>query len=174
MKPLYKGLLLGVLQVGLVSALGGKLLWDRAHRPRVWVRVAQYDPNLPIRGRYLALAMQTPAEGFTVRPSVDPYFKGLRDTYLPFRGNLVLRDQQLVVVGDAAGEYPVTVMRQGDHLIARVGSSAFFIPEHAPDPSRHARDEELWMEVTIPRKGPPRPIRLGIKKNGIITPLAID
>ena len=30
---------------------------------------------------------------------------------------------------------------------------------------------EIWAEVTIPRKGPPRPIRLGIKKDGQITPV---
>jgi hypothetical protein len=29
----------------------------------------------------------------------------------------------------------------------------------------------LWAEVTIPRKGPPRPIRLGVKRNGRIQPV---
>jgi hypothetical protein len=48
---------------------------------------------------------------------------------------------------------------------------AFFIPEHVPDPSVRPPGEELWAEVTIPRKGPPRPIRLGVKKNGVLTPL---
>ncbi len=51
---------------------------------------------------------------------------------------------------------------------------AFFIPEHVPDPSRRAPGEELWAEVTIPRKGPPRPIRLGVKKNGALTPLPLN
>jgi hypothetical protein len=41
---------------------------------------------------------------------------------------------------------------------------AFFIPENIPDPSRRQPGEELWVEVTIPRKGPPRPIRLGVKQ----------
>jgi hypothetical protein len=35
--------------------------------------------------------------------------------------------------------------------------------EHIPDPSR-LQGEELWAEVTIPKKGLPRPIRLGVKK----------
>ena len=48
---------------------------------------------------------------------------------------------------------------------------AFFIPEHAPDPSRRPPGEELWAEVTLPKKGPPRPIRLGVMKNGVLTPL---
>jgi hypothetical protein len=53
------------------------------------------------------------------------------------------------------------------------GPVAFFIPEHVPDPSRRAPGEELWVEVTVPKKGPPRPIRLGVKKNGVLTPLAL-
>jgi hypothetical protein len=48
---------------------------------------------------------------------------------------------------------------------------AFFIPEHVPDPSRPAPGEELWVEVSVPRQGPPRPLRLALKKDGVLTPL---
>ena len=48
---------------------------------------------------------------------------------------------------------------------------AFFIPEHVPDPSIRQPGEELWAEVTLPKKGPPRPIRLGVMKGGVLTPL---
>ena len=65
MKPLYKGILLAALHVSLVCTLGAKLLYDRAHRPRIWVKSAIYDPNLPIRGKYLSLTVEAPAEGFT-------------------------------------------------------------------------------------------------------------
>jgi hypothetical protein len=68
MKPIYKGLFLGLIQIGIVSTVGAKLLYDRAHRPRVWIRSAIYDPNLPIRGKYLALSIEVPAEGFTGQP----------------------------------------------------------------------------------------------------------
>ena len=51
---------------------------------------------------------------------------------------------------------------------------AYFIPEHIPDPSQRAQGEELWVEVTLPKKGPPRPIRLGVKKDGKLTPLDIN
>jgi hypothetical protein len=40
----------------------------------------------------------------------------------------------------------------------------FFIPEHARDPSRRAPGESLWVEVTLPERGPPRPIRLGVRR----------
>lgn len=64
---------------------------------------------------------------------------------------------------------------RGRYVRLRVKDSnerlAFFIPEHIPDPSIRAADEELWAEVTLPRKGPPRPIRLAVKKDGVLTPL---
>ena len=63
-----------------------------------------------------------------------------------------------------------------DHgpLVAVQARLAYFIPEHAADPSIRPADEELWAEVTVPRKGPPRPIQLGVKKNGILTPLKLN
>jgi len=52
---------------------------------------------------------------------------------------------------------------------------AFFIPEHIPDPSIRAEGEELWVEVTLPKQGPPRPIQLGVRKDGgAIIPLGLD
>jgi hypothetical protein len=42
------------------------------------------------------------------------------------------------------------------------------------DPSRREPDEELWVEVTVPARGAPRPIRLGVKKNGVVTPLELN
>jgi hypothetical protein len=51
----------------------------------------------------------------------------------------------------------------------------YFVPEHVEDPSRRPQGEELWVEVTLPKKGPPRPIRLGVKKgDGPITPLELN
>ena len=112
MTPLVKGLLVAALHLAIVASLGGKLLYDRATRPRVWVHVLPVDPDSPLRGRYVRLR----------------------------------------------------IADRGDQI-------AFFIPEHIPDPSIRAADEELWAEVTLPRKGAARPIRLAVKKNGVMTPL---
>ena len=60
----------------------------------------------------------------------------------------------------------------GDPPVATLSEPiAYFIPEHVDDPSRRPPGEELWVEVTVPPKGPPRPIRLGVKKDGVLTPL---
>ena len=53
----------------------------------------------------------------------------------------------------------------------------FFVPERTLpfEKLRGRRDApELWAEVTIPRKGPPRPIRLAIKKDGKLEPVEIN
>ncbi|MGA2276747.1 MAG: hypothetical protein ABSG00_04010, partial [Terracidiphilus sp.] len=50
----------------------------------------------------------------------------------------------------------------------------FFIAEHAADPSLLKRGQELWMEVTIPPQGPPRPLQLALKDNGAWKPLAFQ
>jgi hypothetical protein len=46
----------------------------------------------------------------------------------------------------------------------------FFIPEHAETP-RLGGGSELWAEVTVPKKGPPRPIQLAVKRGDQWTPL---
>jgi len=173
MKPLYKGLLLGLLHVLLVCTLGAKLLHDRATRPRVWIKAAVFDPELPIRGRYLSFSVQVPAEGFSIRsqPSIyqkDSAGKPVIEAYpVPNRADLVLRGQQLIAVANQNGEYWITLPRGGDghEVVARTGTD-YFLGEHSLDPTRREPGDELWIEATIPRKGPPRPLRLGIKHNG--------
>jgi hypothetical protein len=50
----------------------------------------------------------------------------------------------------------------------------FYIAEHATDPTWLKRGQELWMEVTVPAKGPPRPLQLALKDNGAWRPLAFQ
>ena len=67
-----------------------------------------------------------------------------------------------------------TVVRDGRQTAQVDPPLAFFIPEHVSDPSIRPAGEELWVEVTLPKQGPPRPIRLGVKKDGVLTPLAVE
>jgi len=41
----------------------------------------------------------------------------------------------------------------------------------AADPSWLKAGQELWVEVTVPPKGPPRPLQLALKDNGVWKPL---
>ena len=123
-----KGLILAAFQCLLALSVSGKLLYDRSTCPRVWVKTARWDPNLPIRGRYLALRL--------VPESGAPWY------------------------GESNGQMVL-----------------FFVPEHTLpfENMRAGRNApELWAEVTIPRKGPPRPIRLAVKKAGKLEMLEVN
>jgi hypothetical protein len=147
-----RGLLIAALQLLIVLSLGGKLLFDRATRPRVWISVAPVDPELPIRGRYVLL-----------RPHViaPPWRK---DEY-QVQAHLEIREGKLFAVPDPDGSVSYW-QRTPDSPVVLSSNVSFFIAEHATDPSFRAKGEELWAEVTVPRKGPPRPIGLGVKRPG--------
>lgn len=156
MTALTKGLILCGVQTAMVLSIGGKMLLDRATLPRIWVRTMPYDPNEPIRGRYVSLTINAEARGFSQGSVYDQAKYSVED------GKLVARPASM----DGTG-----AMITNNVSPVRI---AYFIPEHVPDPSRRAAEEELWAEVTVPRAGPPRPIQLGVKKNGIITPLGLN
>jgi hypothetical protein len=150
MTALTKGLILCGVQTAMVLSIGGKMMIDRATLPRLWVRVRPYDPNLPVRGRYVSLTVDAEARGFPPGSVYDQVKYSVED------GKLVARPAAI----DGTGATVTNGTAQ-----VRI---AYFIPEHVPDPSIRAADEELWAEVTVPHKGPPRPIQLGVKKNGVL------
>jgi hypothetical protein len=155
-------LIVAMCHVAIVSSLGAKLLLDRARYPRVWARAAPVDPSLPIRGRYVRLRVEAePAEGVrSIEGPIVPVALSVKDGRLAATS---VRDSTKLSVQLAP--------RDGAMVAVLQQPLAYFIPEHIPDPSIRQRGEELWVEVTIPRAGAPRPIRLGVKKDGVLTPL---
>jgi hypothetical protein len=90
----------------------------------------------------------------------------------PTEVRLEARDGRLRGIPDTRADQTITIDSvRGEPRAALVRPVAFFIPEHVPDPSVRGAGEELWAEVTIPRHGPPRPIRLGVRTDGDIAPL---
>lgn len=152
MKQVYRGVAVAALQCLLVLSVAGKYALDRERLPRVWAMAMPVDPNLPVRGRYVSLRLRVDT------PPGTPQWTAAR---------LAAVDGRLVATPDPNGKVHVV---QGS-LAEPV---AFFIPEHVADPSRRAPGEELWVEVTVPPRGDPRPIRLGVKKDGAITPLELQ
>lgn len=149
-----KGLLLALIQVALVLSIAGKYYADGTSLPRAWARAAPYDPNLPVRGRYVRLQVEVEARGIGSLMTVR------------------LSSQDGKLIATAAGAAGLRVRRLAGNRVVLAQPVAFFIPEHLSDPSRRAAGEELWVEVSVPKKGPPRPIRLGVKKDRVFTPLA--
>lgn len=182
MRPLHKSLLVAGLHLAIVCSLGAKLLYDRATRPRVWAQTVPYDPDMPIRGRYVSLQLMVSAPEIQP-PKFEKEDQEWQRQSWRQRVDLHADGERLVAqpvgapipywYGDACCVVGFRTTVNGEVAVLSP-PVVFFIPEHVPDPSVRQPDEELWVEVTLPRKGPPRPIRLGVKKNGQITPLDLD
>lgn len=158
MKPLYRGLIVAVLQCLIVLSLAGKYALDRERLPRVWVKAAPYDPALPLRGRYVSLRLEVQNTSNT--------------NGTPAPAHLSVSDGRLIAtpVDDLNGVFIARTLNQTWVINEPV---AFFIPEHVEDPSRRKAGEELWVEVSVPADGAPRPLRLGVKCDGVLTPLKL-
>jgi len=155
-----KGLVIATLHVAIVCTLGVKLLVDRTVRPRVWVEVAPYDPDLPIRGRYVRLQVKATARGFSDSGHLPEWG----------RAQLSVENGRLIATkcDPSSGESVRIQSENGTPALVLATPVAYFIPENVADPSS---TPGLVVEVTVPRKGPPRPIRLGTRNGDRITPL---
>jgi len=169
MKAADKGLAVALIHILIVLSLGGKLLHDRATRPRIWVRTASFDPDLPIRGRYLTLSLEVHAADLV--QSQDLKHPALNSSgYV----DLAVENGQLVAhrseesTGMMINSWRWQNRGNGNPLLSP--PVVFFIPEHAETP-RLGAGTELWAEVTVPKKGPPRPIQLAVKRGDQWTPL---
>jgi hypothetical protein len=165
MTPFSRGLVIALVQVLIVGAVGGKLLYDRRTLPSVWAPTVGVDPVLPIRGRYVSLNL-------VVEPDAVSEPRDIA-AGLPAAATLSVEDGVLRATFtadpamDAIDWSGVLVERRDRPGGARwtlVEPIAFFLPESAPDPSRLQEGETLWAEVTVPRRGPPRPIRLEVRR----------
>jgi len=165
-----KGLLLALIQLALVLGIAGKFWWDREHRPHVWVQAQTYDPDLPIRGRYLAERLTFSAAGFSDAEAGDTreFWGKTAWAYLS------VQDNHLVATRSGPGTRTFVYLRKhpttGEISAVTAEPVLVFVPEHAQMPQLKSGDE-LWVEVTIPAKGPPRPIRLGVMRDGRLDPL---
>jgi hypothetical protein len=172
------------IQLALVSSIAAKYLYQRSVCPRVWARAVAFDPEMVMRGRYLSTQLKIDACGVT-QPS-DQSRQGTRALPIEIdrhgnmtenssrylfatlgarNGRLVVQrfsdkeydrnSQEVLVKRDAAGCAEATLQQPVD----------FYLPGHAIDPqaTRRSSGQELWVEVTIPPVGPPRPLGLAIK-----------
>ncbi|MBL8230409.1 MAG: hypothetical protein JNL98_18105 [Bryobacterales bacterium] len=152
-----RGLILAVIQVVLVLTVTAQFLYDRATLPRVWTRSVPLDPYMPIRGRYVSLRLKVEAQ--------------CSSQFSPVPGwALSIENGQLTARRTEKGRHHVWAF-QGDCVLGE--AVPFFIPPQIPDPSRREPGEELWVEVSVPKNGPPRPIQLAVKKDGKLQPLNI-
>lgn len=168
MTNLQKGLILAGAQLVLVASLAGKYAIDRARLPRVWVQTVAYDPSLPIRGRYVRVRLRLAAEDVYGSPE---NFRGeMHDVTLNVREGRLVANPANHPTGLHVSPWSIN---RGEKVTVLMEPVAFYLPEHAVDPSLHSAEQELWVEVTVPKKGPPRPIQLATKRGDTFAPLDI-
>lgn len=181
MNPTLKGVIVAALQVALIATLGAKLLIDRNRYPRVWAQALPVDPTLPIRGRYVQIRVAAQPRGLTSELQAMTDLRAHSAEWIAV--TLRVEGDQLVaeqvekkrISRDSTLQYAAAGMIGDQPRLQLMEPLAYFIPEGVADPSRRAPGEALWVEVTIPPAGPPRPIRLGVRKgDGPIEPLALD
>ncbi len=174
-----------IVQVALVVSIAGKYLYERRTRPRVWVRTTQFDPNQPLRGRYLALQLVVNTCGLPHDPAhfapgyrVNPTSMST-GTYT-WQTSLGLQDGHLVPKlkehARSRGNLE-SISQSEDRSCERVPLNSvteFFIPDTAKLPSPLSKGQELWVEVTVPFSGPPRPIQLALSDSSGFHPLSFQ
>jgi hypothetical protein len=169
-----KGIAVLAVQVALVLSIAGKYAWERHTSPRVWTRTFQYDPERPLRGRYLALSLEASACGLAPpgkangRSSYGGY-RYMNPSEQVWTVVPAVRDGKLAPTIKPETQPGETEMLTLPHGVpcdrARLSSNVeFFISEKArtPFPLQPGQEQEVWAEVTVPPQGPPRPVQLAI------------
>jgi hypothetical protein len=178
-----------VIQVALVSAVAAKVLYQRWSCPRVWTRAMVADPKSPMNGRYLALQLTVDGCQSTLPSAKDATFPRdvngavkpgpyvLKPQPVDFRANLKAGNNTLVAVraegteDSSGGEEVVGAAGAPCNQMHLASSIDFYISDAAQIPLPLQPGQELWIEVTVPPTGLPRPIQLALKDNGAWKPL---
>jgi uncharacterized membrane-anchored protein len=182
-----------LIQLVIVSSIAAKYYYQRVHCPRVWVKAAAYDPDSPMRGRYLSLQLTVDGCESTLPSAFHAEFPRKSDgstrqgrymvragDRVHFRAKLKVENDQLLAIripeaDETSKGVEVTAIPDTSCDAMRLREPVdFYIAEHAADPSRLKKGQELWMEVTVPPIGPPRPLQLALKENGAWKPLAFQ
>jgi hypothetical protein len=194
MKFSKTSLILLVIQLAIISSIAAKYFYQRVTCPRVWTRAAAYDPALFMRGRYLSLRLTVDACASTLPSAKQAQFprnidgvpngnnfsiQTPQDVY--FSANLAVKNNKLTAIRIAdpsipeqSGQTVVGSPRAACDAMRLAVPVDFYIPEHAADPSWVKPGQEMWIEVTVPPKGPPRPLQLALKDSGAWKPLAFQ
>jgi hypothetical protein len=177
------GVILLMIQLLLVLSIAGKNLYERKFYPRVWTRARQVDPYLPLRGRYLALqlmidACSLPREEQYYRPGGRPEIGSLTSGWTwsvfpePVNGRLGASLADATSMNDKA--QLIFLEEHAPCNQVPFSRGELFIPDTAKPPFPLKPGQELWVEVTLPPSGPPRPIQAAISDSTGFHPLRFE
>ena len=181
------GFILLIVQLLIVLSIAGKYLYERRFDPRVWTRARQADPSLPLRGRYLAIqlmidACSLPKEPQYYKPGGRPEIGSLTSGWSwpvlpePDNGRLGARLADPKSPNDKAPDI-FDIFLEEHAPCTQVPFSRgelYFISDTANPPLPLKPGQQLWVEVTLPPSGPPRPIQLAISDSSGFHPLKFE
>jgi hypothetical protein len=176
-----RGVVLLVVQSVLVLSIAGKYVYERRVCPRVWVRTAQFDPDLVFRGRYLGLRLTVNACELPHNEAASLGGPGVSLTHTTgwrWRVKPEARAGKLIAViakDEVMPELTQELTQLGERCDSAVlqDQADYFIADKAKSPFPLKPNEELWVEVTVPPSGPPRPIQLAISNGSAFTPIVV-
>lgn len=169
-----------LIQLAIVSSIAAKYLYQRWTCPKVWTRAVAYDPELVMRGRYFSTRLQVDACGVRLPSSTNsrraPLIEigkhgDLMETERYLSARLAVKDGKLAVTeftddnpDDHAGQEVLVRNTPETCALATLQKAVdFYISDTAKSPFPLEKGSELWVEVTVPSKGPPRPIAMATK-----------
>ncbi len=184
-----------VIQLALVSAFAARYLYQRWTCPLAWTRAVGADPEASAHGRYLSLQLTVDGCQSTLPSAKLATFpRDVNGAVKP--GPFVLRSQSsqpayfnayLKVVNNklvavrVEGQEDATA---GEGITAMPGTSCdqmsldapvdFLLAKHTYSPLPLKPGQELWVEVTVPPKGPPQPVQVALKQDGVWKPLGFQ
>ena len=184
MSRTQQAVVLLAVQAALVLSIAAKYLYEREVCSRIWVRAAQYDPSAQLRGRYLALHLALDA---CALPRDVAYHTDAIAGSNPHDAGSWRWTVKLVVQGgklvpllasdtdrpELTNEITLSGDRPCDQATLLDGIE-YFVSDAAKTPFPLKKGEELWVEVTVPPMGPPRPIQLAVSDNGTFIPLSLQ
>ncbi len=182
-----------VIQLALISSIAAKYLYQRSTCPRVWTRASMVRPfadharSLP---QHAAHGRRMPKHSAVRQASwipTQPRRRAQRNQLrhhapqpVVFPARLTVNENKLVAIripendDSAAGESVVAASGAPCNQMRLSEAVNFYLAEHATSPLPVKTGQELWVEVTVPPQGPPRPIQLALKDNGAWKPLAFQ
>lgn len=168
-----KSMLLIAVQLLLVLSLAASYVYERRVYPRVWVRSTQMAGTLPLRGRYVGMQLLVdvcglPRSAVPGAPGFTPGFQPGVPGAWQWTVKAMARDGRLVVEQaperTRPGETRQVWLQQGQpcERARLLDDESFFVGDRAKLPLTLKKTEELWVEVTVPPSGPPRPVQLAV------------
>jgi hypothetical protein len=169
-RPMASALVIGLVQGALIASLAVQAALDRGRLPRAWALAIPVTATPAVHGRYVRLHV-VPIVDAGLAPRLD--IVNQRTIVRPTPVALEARDGRLLAHKAPASHVDLAFpdnRKEGQTVLAPAVDC--FLPPAAGDASQIVSQGALWVEVSVPRRGVPRPLRLGVMKNGRIEPIS--